>query len=59
MISNIDNIKIIVQLLKQNHIKKIVISPGGTNIPLFVQFRMILTLSAFQWLMKEVQFILQ
>ena len=33
MISNIDNIKIIVQLLKQNNIKKIVISPGGTNIP--------------------------
>lgn len=33
MISNIDNIKIVVQLLKQNNIKKIVISPGGTNIP--------------------------
>ena len=33
MIDNIDNIKIIVQLLKHNNIKKIVISPGGTNIP--------------------------
>ena len=33
MISNIENINIIVQLLKQNHIRKIVISPGGTNIP--------------------------
>lgn len=30
---NIENIRIIVELLKQNNIRQIVISPGGTNIP--------------------------
>ena len=32
--SNIQNIKIIVELLKNNQIKNLVISPGGTNIPI-------------------------
>lgn len=30
---NIENIRIVVKLLKQNNIRRIVISPGGTNIP--------------------------
>ncbi len=34
MHTNQDNINIVVALLKQNNIKQIVISPGGTNIPL-------------------------
>lgn len=33
MLENIKNIEIIVELLKKNDIKNIVISPGGTNIP--------------------------
>lgn len=33
MVNNHENIDIVVKLLKQNHIRKIVISPGGTNIP--------------------------
>lgn len=33
-LSNIDNIEIIVKLLKENNIKDLVISPGGTNIPI-------------------------
>lgn len=33
-LSNIDNIEIIVKLLKENNIKNLVISPGGTNIPI-------------------------
>ncbi len=32
-IENMTNIKIVVQLLKENGISQIVISPGGTNIP--------------------------
>ena len=32
--NNIDNIKIIVELLKKNNICDLVISPGGTNIPI-------------------------
>lgn len=32
--SNIDNIEIVVSILKQNNIKNLVISPGGTNIPI-------------------------
>ena len=31
---NIENINIVVKLLKENKIKDLVISPGGTNIPL-------------------------
>lgn len=31
---NIENINIVVKLLKENKIKELVISPGGTNIPL-------------------------
>lgn len=31
--SNIDNIEIVVKLLKENNISDLVISPGGTNIP--------------------------
>lgn len=34
MYKNLDNINLIVQLLKENNINQIVISPGGTNIPL-------------------------
>lgn len=33
MITNIENINIVVELLKKNNVRKIVISPGGTNIP--------------------------
>lgn len=32
--NNIENIKIVVKLLKENKIKDLVISPGGTNIPI-------------------------
>ncbi|MEI1256631.1 thiamine pyrophosphate-binding protein [Blautia sp. JLR.GB0024] len=32
--ANIDNIKILIQLLKKNKISDLVISPGGTNIPI-------------------------
>ena len=31
---NIENINIVVKLLKENKIRDLVISPGGTNIPL-------------------------
>lgn len=31
--SNINNVEIVVKLLKENNIKDLVISPGGTNIP--------------------------
>lgn len=31
--SNINNVEILVKLLKENNIKDLVISPGGTNIP--------------------------
>ena len=34
MNQNMKNIEIVVRLLKENNIKRIVISPGGTNIPL-------------------------
>ncbi len=32
--SNVDNVNILVMLLKENGIKDLVISPGGTNIPI-------------------------
>lgn len=32
--SNIENIKIVVSLLKENNITNLILSPGGTNIPL-------------------------
>lgn len=31
--TNIKNVEITVKLLKENNIKDLVISPGGTNIP--------------------------
>lgn len=34
MFDNIDNVNIIVKVLKENNINQIVISPGGTNIPI-------------------------
>ena len=32
--SNIDNIDIVVKLLKENNVRDLIISPGGTNIPI-------------------------
>ena len=34
--TNINNVEILVNLLKENNIKDLVISPGGTNIPVIM-----------------------
>lgn len=39
--SNIDNIDIVVTLLKKHEIKDLIISPGGTNISIVKKFKMI------------------
>lgn len=54
-----ENVRIVISLLKQYNIRHIVVSPGGTNIPISQAVQEDSFLSVILCLMSEVQCILR
>lgn len=54
-----ENVRIVISLLKQYNIRQIVVSPGGTNIPVSQAVQEDPFLSAIPYQMREVHYILQ